>query len=44
MKATVADYRYICHGLRIECTNGLIVRLTDHPRDLTMSGFQSTRP
>ena len=38
MKAVVADYRYICHGVRIECTNGLIVRLTDHPRDLTMSG------
>ena len=38
MKTVVADYRYICHGVRIECTNGLIVRLTDYPHDLTMSG------
>ena len=38
MKSTVADYRYICHGVRIECTNGLVVRLTDYPHDLTMSG------
>lgn len=38
MKPVVADYRYICHGVRIECTNGLVVRLTDYPRDLTMSG------
>lgn len=37
MKPVVADYRYICHGVRIECTNGLVVRLTDYPRDLTMS-------
>lgn len=39
MKSVIADYRYICHGLRIECTNGLIVRLTDHPRDLVMGGY-----
>lgn len=38
MKPVVADYRYIVHGVRIECTNGLVVRLTDYPRDLTMSG------
>jgi len=38
MKAVIADYRFLCHGLRIECTNGLIVRLTDYPRDLMMSG------
>lgn len=38
MKSVIADYRYLCHGLRIECTNGLIVRLTDYPRDLIMSG------
>lgn len=38
MKAVIADYRFRCHGLRIECTNGLVVRLTDYPRDLTMSG------
>lgn len=38
MKAVVADYRYRCHGLRIECANGLVVRLTDYPRDLVMSG------
>jgi uncharacterized phage protein (TIGR02218 family) len=38
MKTVVADYRFRCHGLRIECTNGLIVRLTDYPRDLTMGG------
>lgn len=38
MKTSVADYRYVCHGLRIECVGGLIVRLTDYPRDLTMGG------
>lgn len=38
MKSVVADYRFRCHGLRIECTNGLIVRLTDYPRDLLMGG------
>lgn len=38
MKSVVADYRFRCHGLRIECTNGLIVRLTDYPRDLMMTG------
>lgn len=38
MKSVVADYRYICHGLRVECVNGLVVRLTDFPRDLVMGG------
>lgn len=38
MKSVIADYRFRVHGLRIECTNGLIVRLTDYPRDLMMSG------
>lgn len=37
MKSVVADYRYRCHCLRIVTTSGLIVRLTDHPRDLKMS-------
>lgn len=37
MKASVVDYRYRCHGLRIVCTNGLVVRLTDYPRSLLMS-------
>jgi uncharacterized phage protein (TIGR02218 family) len=38
MKSVIADYRFRCHGVRIECTNGLIVRLTDYPRDLSMGG------
>lgn len=38
MKSVIADYRYRCHGLRIECTNGLVVRLTDYPRDIVMGG------
>lgn len=38
MKSVVADYEYICHGVRIECVNGLVIRLTDFPRDLTMGG------
>ena len=37
MKPVVADYHYRCHCLRIVTTSGLIVRLTDHPRNLTMS-------
>lgn len=36
MKSVIADYRFRVHGLRIECTNGLIVRLTDYPRDLNI--------
>jgi len=40
MKPVVADYHYRCHCLRIVATNGTIVRLTDHPRDLLMSGGQ----
>lgn len=38
MKPVIADRRYRCHGVRIECSNGLIVRLTDYPRDLDMGG------
>lgn len=36
MKATVTDWRYRCHCLRIVTTGGLVLRLTDHPRDLRM--------
>lgn len=37
MKPQVAPYQTAVKCLRIECTNGLIVRLTRYPRDLTMS-------
>lgn len=37
MKTTVAPYETAVKCLRIECTNGLIVRLTRYPTDLTMS-------
>jgi len=43
MKSVVADYRYRSHCLRIETSGGLIVRLTDHPRDLTMGNGQVYR-
>ncbi len=38
MKSTVADYRYRVLCLRIVPTVGSPIYLTDHPRDLTMSG------
>jgi len=37
MKATVAPYATAAWCVRIECTNGTIVRLTSYPHDLTMS-------
>jgi uncharacterized phage protein (TIGR02218 family) len=40
MKTVVSDYRYRCYNVRIECTGGLVVRLTDHPRDIVMSNGQ----
>lgn len=38
MKAVVADYRYRVLCCRIVPVSGATIRLTDHPRDLTMSG------
>jgi uncharacterized phage protein (TIGR02218 family) len=38
MKSTVADYRYRVLCLRIVPTAGSPIYLTDHPRDLSMSG------
>jgi hypothetical protein len=38
MKSTVADYRYRVLCLRIVPTSGSPIYLTDHPRDLVMSG------
>lgn len=38
MKSTVADYRYRVLCLRIVPTAGSPIYLTDHPRDLTMTG------
>lgn len=40
MKPQVAPYETAVKCLRIECTNGLIVRLTRYPVDLTMSNGQ----
>lgn len=37
MKATVAPYQTAALCVRIECVNGLVVRLTNQPYDLTMS-------
>lgn len=37
MKSTVAPYATATWCVRIECTNGLVVRLTSYPVDLTMS-------
>lgn len=37
MKPQVAPYETLCYCVRIECTNGLVVRLTDYPRQLLMS-------
>jgi uncharacterized phage protein (TIGR02218 family) len=37
MKAAVADYQYRILCLRIRCANGLLVQITTHPRDVTMS-------
>lgn len=45
MKTTVADYRTLAVCIRIEAAGGMVVRLTDHLRDLTMSNgdvYQST--
>lgn len=43
MKSVVADYRYRVLCLRIEPVHagGSVIRLTDHPRDLTMSNGQT---
>lgn len=38
MKAIVADYRYRTLCMRIVPTTGSAIYLTDHPRDLVMSG------
>ncbi len=38
MKTTVAPYATAATCVRIECTNGLVVRLTAYPLDLVMSG------
>jgi uncharacterized phage protein (TIGR02218 family) len=40
MKSVIVDYRYRCHCVRIECAGGLIVRLTDYPRDIVMSSSE----
>lgn len=40
MKAVVADYRTQAFCVRIVPVSGTTVRLTDHPRDLTMGGGQ----
>jgi uncharacterized phage protein (TIGR02218 family) len=40
MKATVADYRYRVLCCRIVPVSGATIRLTDYPRDLTMSNGQ----
>ncbi len=37
MKSTVAPYQTAAWCVRIECTNGTIVRLTSYPTDLAMS-------
>lgn len=37
MKSTVAPYATAAWCVRIECTNGTVVRLTTYPHDLTMS-------
>ena len=37
MKSTVAPYETSARCLRIVCNNGLTIRLTDYPFDLTMS-------
>ena len=37
MKSTVAPYETSVKCLRIVCNNGLTIRLTDYPYDLTMS-------
>ena len=37
MKTTVAPYETSAWCLRLVCANGTVVRLTDHPYDLTMS-------
>lgn len=37
MKAQVAPYQTLAYCLRIECLNGLVVRLTSYPRSLLMS-------
>lgn len=36
MRAVVTDWRYRCHCLRIVTAGGLVLRITDHPRDLRM--------
>lgn len=38
MKPQVAPYQTRAICLRIECTNGLVIRITRYPRDLTMAG------
>ena len=38
MKAAVADYRYRTLCMRIVPVSGSPIYLTDHPRDLVMSG------
>ncbi|WP_326526177.1 hypothetical protein, partial [Dokdonella sp.] len=40
MKTTVAPYETAVKCLRIECSNGLTVRLTRYPVDLVMSNGQ----
>ncbi|MBK8773092.1 MAG: DUF2163 domain-containing protein [Rhizobiales bacterium] len=40
MKATVAPYETAAWCVRIECTNGTIVRLTSFPGNLTMSNAE----
>lgn len=40
MKSTVAPYQTAAWCVRIECTNGTIVRLTSYPTDLTMSNAE----
>jgi uncharacterized phage protein (TIGR02218 family) len=37
MRTQVADWNYRVTCIRMECTNGIIERLTDHPTALTMS-------
>lgn len=40
MKSTVAPYQTAAWCVRIECTNGTVVRLTSYPTDLTMSNAE----
>lgn len=38
MKPAVVNYRHIVYAARIECTNGLTVRIVEYPYDIEMGG------